>query len=525
MPRPLSIALVYSIAIHLALFWIADSLLRARTQLSTVSTPLVVRIEPSQTTGDVADNRLAIPATQTKTPKPVEMSRPNSPADKPSRIETAAVMPAVIETIPPDLESAADTISAKERADIEEVAVLDVVATTSTARRVAVAPPPEAARPDSARATISSREKEMLDRRLLEWTDTLHKMPESTSELTWKHKGQEYVARLTELPVGDDMAIERAMVEISTEQDGKRLSSEVQLKRLAFSNYAQFVNRWDPDVEIHDDEMDGRFHSNTMINVAHDRKAQPLFHGKVTTTSRRINLTRRLGTTTRDQIFAGGLQTGVRKIGLPKRYLPFPDEGELGEDQVHRFAADTRITFHADGTFVWQAIDAELPAQTGSLSDSTTYLIAAKKAELHIKGTVNGKVLVYSPERIVIEDDLVYAQNPEESHDADDYVGLVSEKYVDIAPPEITGTGDLLVHAAIYAKRRFAVRRFRSSGKALLHLFGSLSAGSISASQPRYATRIQFDHRLEDLRPPGFPVTDQYEVESWDAAWTVEPIE
>ncbi len=57
----------------------------------------------------------------------------------------------------------------------------------------------------------------------------------------------------------------------------------------------------------------------------------------------------------------------------------------------------------------------------------------------------------------------------------------------------------------------------------MLYLYGSLSAGSISATEPRYHTKIQFDHRLEDLRPPGFPVTDQYEVESWDAVWSVDP--
>jgi hypothetical protein len=31
-----------------------------------------------------------------------------------------------------------------------------------------------------------------------------------------------------------------------------------------------------------------------------------------------------------------------------------------------------------------------------------------------------------------------------------------------------------------------------------------------TATEPRYATGIRFDPRLESRRPPGFPVTDRY---------------
>jgi hypothetical protein len=108
--------------------------------------------------------------------------------------------------------------------------------------------------------------------------------------------------------------------------------------------------------------------------------------------------------------------------------------------------------------------------------------------------------------------------------DADDYLGLVSDKYVDIAPPDVTGPGDLVINAAIYAKRRFVVRRYRFRNEALLYIYGSLSVGSLSATEPRYYTRIRFDQRLEELRPPGFPMTNRFEVESWDTTWNVESI-
>ena len=225
-----------------------------------------------------------------------------------------------------------------------------------------------------------------------------------------------------------------------------------------------------------------------------------------------------------EDIFLGGLETGVRPIRLPKHFVPFADNEEVTRDQVHRFAEDTRITFRADGSYVAEALDTDTPRQLiASLSDNTTYIVADEKVALHVRGTVNGKVLVYSPVRIIIEDDLVYAANPDEYPDADDFLGLVSDKYVDIASPRVTGPGDLTIHAAIYAKRRFNVRRFNARNHSLLYLYGSLSAGTLSATEPRYATKIRFDPRLDELRPPGFPLTNRYEVESWDEAWTVAP--
>ena len=43
------------------------------------------------------------------------------------------------------------------------------------------------------------------------------------------------------------------------------------------------------------------------------------------------------------------------------------------------------------------------------MTDPAHYLVGLEGATLRIKGTVNGKVLVYSAQHIVIEDDLRYA--------------------------------------------------------------------------------------------------------------------
>jgi hypothetical protein len=542
MPKPISIAMLLSAAIHLVLFMIGEWLLSGEAPPAITSTALLVHIEPSQTTGDTADESRVVPALESETTNPLQGPPASRASEKRSEMAEPTEMLIAAEISPRDLKPATEkpdfeSQAAADREDsavenflaslvaLTELAPVDVITTVSPDEAVVSVGVSKAERPVIAQASPSPKQEKMLSRKVREWSESLHGTPELASGLTWKHQGQEYLASFTQLPAADDMGIQRVIVEISTEEDGKRLSSKVHMKRLAFSNYAQFVNRWDPDVQIHNDELDGRFHSNTEISLAYDRKVKPLFHGKVTTTSRRINVTNSRWLPNRDQIFVGGLQTGVRSIRLPKQFLPFPSEAAITDDQVHHFAEDTRITFYADGRYVRQRVDSVSPPQVVSIAGDTTYLIADKKVKMYVKGTVNGKVLVYSPERIVIEDDLVYEQNPEEVPDADDYLGLVSDKYVDIALPDVTGPGDLFIHAAIYAKRRFTVKGYRIGENALLYLYGSLSVGSLSATEPRFYTRIRFDQRLEKLRPPGFPMTDRYEVESWDTTWNVEPIE
>jgi hypothetical protein len=547
MPRPISIALVLSVAIHVALFVLVDWLLSDEALPSISGSALLVSIAPLQADGDVADDKLVAPAAASESIITDENRQASRVSDRsPENIKTTEMVVAaeispgeltpssMVSSLESKVEIEAEVVVEREDSAVESkvatvvddavVAPSQVVTANPSSEPVVIAKASKIERSVRALTALSPKQEKMLNRKVRKWSENLHRMRDVASGLTWEYKGQEYQAKFTQLPSANDMGIQRVIVEISTEEDGERLSTEVHMKRLAFSNYGQFVNRWDPDVQIHNDEMDGRFHSNTEISLTYDRKVKPLFHGKVTTTSRKINVTNKRGLTRRDQIFVGGLQTGVRSIRLPKHFLPFPGDGEVADDQVHRFGEDTRISFFADGSFAWQAIDPESPQQVAAVSPHTTYIIANQKVTLYVKGTVNGKVLVYSPERIVIEDDLVYEKNPEEMPGADDYLGLVSDKYVDIAPPDITGPGDLLINAAIYAKRRFAVRGYRSRENALLYLYGSLSVGSLSATEPRYYTKIRFDQRLEEMRPPGFPMTDRYEVESWDTNWSVKPI-
>jgi hypothetical protein len=45
----------------------------------------------------------------------------------------------------------------------------------------------------------------------------------------------------------------------------------------------------------------------------------------------------------------------------------------------------------------------------------------------------------------------------------------------------------------------------------------------VTATEPRFATKIEFDPRLATMRAPGFPLSDRYELESWSGEWHDAP--
>ena len=368
-------------------------------------------------------------------------------------------------------------------------------------------------------APLEVGEHQMFDDKVAEWSSDVEAI--SAEPLSWEHEGRTYSARISRNEAGDNMGMDQMIVEVSTERDGSRWSTQMRMQRLAFSSFAQFVDRWDPNVQIHDDVIDGRFHSNSEVFISRSGGVQPTFHGKVTT-ARRVNTSNSERFVRREEVFLGGLETRVKRIRLPQQFVALDEIVDVPAERVHRFAANAEITFHGDGSFSWAYLKGEMSGHRVRLSDEPHYLLGDRGVSLRVSGVVNGKVLVYAPNDIVIGDDLLYAGDPRLDPDSDDFIGLVADRNVTVAEPRITGPGDVTVHAAILAKRRFLVRNYSSRRAGTLHVFGSVAAGSLSATEPRFRTRLEFDPRLGDARPPGFPVTDRYEVVEWDGTWTEE---
>lgn len=364
---------------------------------------------------------------------------------------------------------------------------------------------------------ITPDQQKTLQQQLKQWQDKLAISDNQPEQLSWQQGQQNYNASIRHIAAKNNTELDHAVVEISTELDGVTVSTQMQLKRLAFSHYAQIIDRWDPDVSISEDEIDGRFHANSRIYVDAKRRHQPKFSGKVTTTA----TVKLLGFARRSGIFLGGLETRVKKIQLPKQLLPNHAETK-NEAFIHKFNQNAHIKFQASGGYHWYYDSTPEQVNITSRQTRALRLIGGKDVVFSIKGIINGTVSVYSQKKIIITGNLRYANNPETVTDSLDFLGLLSERYIEIAPPNITGPGDLRIDAAIYAKRRFQVKRFRSRGLALLSIYGSLTAGTVSATEPRFATSIVFDKRFENKRLPNFPMTNKYQLEDWNQQWQVK---
>jgi hypothetical protein len=222
-------------------------------------------------------------------------------------------------------------------------------------------------------------------------------------------------------------------------------------------------------------------------------------------------------------IFRGGLETRTERIVLPNDVQPFAGAQREANADVHELTNDTDIRFFSDGSYSWRDHNAQAGQYRNEPSGEPLYFVGSLAATLYVKGVVSGTVVIYSPQRIVVQGNLTYAHDPRQVPNSHDYLGLVSDRYIEIAPPYVTGPGDLAIHAAIFAGRRFIVTEIDHVRSATLRIYGSLSAGSISASEPRYATKVEYDSRFEQRRPPGFPSTNRFAAEDWDGQWTVAP--
>jgi hypothetical protein len=399
-------------------------------------------------------------------------------------------------------------------ADIDEAAVTFV---DEESRHPAPPVPPLIDLPRVRTVEIAPEHQSDLLERVVHAAQALTQVQQT--EILWTDDGREYRAVLKRALTENSMELERISADVTTTDQGMSMQTQLLLSRLAFSQFTQVIDRWDPNVQLHDDEIVGRFHSNSAVFIATDSSATPKFTGKVTTAARNLRFTNGASKRRRADVFQGGLETSTGRIELPKSAPPFTLEPPSDDAHVQRFADDVHITLHGDGSYSWRLRKQDRTESRRYSVDHPVYLLADEGATLFLRGTVRGRVLAYSSKRIVIEGSLVYANDPRTDDDSEDYLGIVCDANVEIARPYVTGRGDLRIDGAIFARRRFLVTDIDRRRAGTLFIYGSLTSGTISATEPRYATKIEFDPRFDHVRPPGFPSTNRFEVASWTPLW------
>ena len=158
------------------------------------------------------------------------------------------------------------------------------------------------------------------------------------------------------------------------------MKTRLSLKRLAFSHFTQLVNHWDPNILLHDDVIDGRFHSNTEIGARRSSGGvEPRFFGKVTTAAASMTFDdNRFSARRNKDVFQGGIETRTERVTLPR---DMPDVVNGGEETDRRvFADDTRIIFNSDGSYVWRLANGDRRAAARRAVASGRGTSSARKA-------------------------------------------------------------------------------------------------------------------------------------------------
>jgi len=496
-----------SAALHLAVLLIFGTALYTSGEdeedIPELSVQIETRAGPSSE--EFSDAALPEPA-----PAPEEVS--TDPGNSEQTLDAPRVADAQ-----PYQQPTPDEADVSENAALAEVPPIEGPVLTTTGESTASVVQDDPELQEMPQDPVPETEQVMLTRNVTQLAQKLLDTNMTNSQLTWQQNGQQYSARVVRQPAPDSTGLEQVIAEVTTDKDGKRMKTRLSLKRLAFSHFTQLVNFWDPNIRLHDDVIDGRFHSNTEIGLAFSGGVEPRFFGKVTTAAAHLTFDDYATRSKKKNVFQGGSETRTERVTLPREMPDVINGGDENDRQL--FGEDTRIIFNSDGSFVWRLANGDGPLQRAESSTRPRFLIGDKGAKLYVRGTVAGIFTVYSPTDIEIEGDITYANDPRETLMSRDFLALISGRDMRVAGTQITGDGDLQIQAAMFAHRRFIIESVDRGKVGKLVIFGSLTAGTILETEPRYATKLDYDKRFEYLRPAAFPMTRRYEVDSWDQDW------
>jgi len=505
--REIATTLAISAALHIAVLVIFGAALYSSGEDDENIPELSVQIETREGPSSEEFNDAALPQ---PAPEPEHVN--TSPGNSEHSVEAPVVADAKPNQPPTPQDS-----EESEQAALADVEPVEEPVLTTTGESTTTVAADDPALHETPPAPVPETEQVMLTRNVTQLAQKLLDTNMTKSQLTWQQDGREYSARVIRRPAADSTGLEQVIAEVTTNKDGKRMKTHLSLKRLAFSHFTQLVNFWDPHIQLHDDVIDGRFHSNTEIGLAFTQGVEPRFFGKVTTAAAHLTFDEFNARSKNKNVFQGGTETRTERVTLPRDMPDVINGGEEGDRQL--FAEDTRIIFNSDGSFAWRLANGDGPLQRAESSQRARYLIADKNAKLFVRGTVAGIFTVYSPTDIEIEGDLTYANDPRETLMSRDFLALISGRDMRVAGTQITGDGDLHIQAAMFARRRFIIESADRGKVGKLMILGSLTAGTILETEPRYSTKLDFDKRFEYLRPAAFPMTRRYEVDSWDQDW------
>ena len=342
--------------------------------------------------------------------------------------------------------------------------------------------------------------------------------------------GGTYSVAITDLgAIGGSGTIRRYRV-TSTGSYGNM--NRVLVNYVQVDNYARYL--WFTDKEIFNssnvwfwtqDRLNGPTHTNGHFNIS----GNPVFENEVHSVDdyirffnngNNINLSQTTNSPYDMPDFQMGVQFGAGATTMPKQALGLRAAASSGGLSLQ---GDTTIVLKNDGTMnvtnskkKWNNKNMAIPAN-GALFVNSGSLV--------VSGTLNGKLTAGASGDVIIQDNIVYADDPRTKPSSDDVMGIISESDViidDGAPTNLEIDACVMGMNTSFMLENWWV----GPPKGTLSVYGGIIQdergpvgtfnGMTGQKVSGYSKSYLYDQRLLSSPPPYMPTTGDYVTLSWE---------
>ncbi|OQX81323.1 MAG: hypothetical protein B6D56_02590 [Candidatus Omnitrophica bacterium 4484_70.1] len=262
------------------------------------------------------------------------------------------------------------------------------------------------------------------------------------------------------------------------------------------------------------DHIQGPLHTNSHLHISED----PIFDGMVRTADNYI-VYYHGGPPQDNPQFNGGLELGVDPIYLPSQLTTLKNAASSGGLYL---TGDTTIVLKDDGTMEVTNAAKGWYNQVVPLPSNGAVFVSG--GNVYVEGTLKGRLSIGTDRDLVVKNNILYKDNPEDNPSSQDMLGLIAEGDVVISKD---APYDLEIDASIMALGdSFIVEEWwKGPPKGTLKVLGGIIQkergpvgtfnGSTGEKLSGYTKDYVYDERLKDKNPPYYPATGDYIVVLW----------
>lgn len=298
------------------------------------------------------------------------------------------------------------------------------------------------------------------------------------------------------------------------------------LQPSSFSRYNYYSTTDQNGYWVGGDTIWGPFHCNNWLNVAYANGGSPVFMQRATSLKGINNYNGA------HPVFKGGYDKGV-DVNLPSDLNPLKTSAQTGGKWLAsggnkpvfiEFLANGNVRWRIDGNTDWTGGGWTVEPLTTFAPNGAVW---CNENNLHIKGTLNGRVTVGCTKDIWLDDDLVYAADPRLGY-SDDMLGLVADNKLLISDNAANRgpSNNFTLMASVFSRldglwaenynTRPVEGKLTTVGGQIQKIGGY--TGTFSGSTITHGFLpggTYYDDRMLNDAPPFFPTTGNFEVVSW----------